>query len=660
MPVTAIEVTARGSIMGGASFGASGAYEYLQGQVHFSIDPKHPQSRKVADIDNARRAGDGLVHYSADFYLLKPVKLAPGGCVLYNVTNRGLEHLLYHYCWAKAGPLSGPVLDVGDGYLLRNGYTLAYLGWQSDLPVGAGMLNLYPAQAVDAVGAVLDAATFVTYMPTSQVSHYLLSDRLHTPWPTRDTRDPEAVLIVRDYPDGPGRTVERSTWAFGRIVDGKIVTDARYVCLEGGFQPGKLYELYYHALGAPLVGLSLTATRDFISFLRYATPDRGNPCAGSLAHALAFGASMSGRYLREFLYWGMNEDEQGRMVFDGMNIHTGSARRGEFNIRGGQPSSNVSRAPGNTFPFHYLEQKDPITGRTDGILAHQRKEHWPKIVATNSGIEYWWSGASLTHTDPKGEHDVEPPDNVRIYYMTGAHHVPGKAALTDTDANGFRTQHYQNTVDYTPVLRAALANLDRWVRHGVPAPPSQYPRIVDGSAVRRETLEPFFRSIPEGGFPKALAQRRSQDYGPRLAQGIPAYPPKEGRVYDLVVSTLDADGNELAGVRLPDIRVPLGTYAGWNTRHADMGGTGHQVVGPLIGSVFPFAKTAAQRRSTRDFRPSIDERYTGKGDYLAKVRACAEEMVIEAYLLAEDVEVVVGHASARYDSFRNVADRKLE
>ena len=653
MAVTALEITRRGPVGGGKSFGEHGSFEYLEGQVHFTIDPKHPGSRNIADIDLARRAGDGLVHYSADFYLIKPANAKPGGRVLYNVTNRGNEHLLSHYSWAKAVPLSGPPSDLSDGYLLRSGYTLAYLGWQIDLPPGPGMMRLYVPEAADAAGAPLDAPTFVTLTPTAVVNHFLLSDRRHQPWPARDPNDPDATLVVREHPDAAAEVIDRSQWSFGRVVDGKVVTDTRYVRLAGGFQPGRCYEVYYHAIGAPLVGLSFTATRDFISFLRHGTAGQGNPCAGSLGHALAFGASMSGRYLREFLYWGMNEDEQGRIVFDGMNIHTGSARRGEFNILGGQPSSNVSRAPGNTFPFHYLDQKDPITGVTDGILSHQKREHWPKIVATNSGIEYWWSGASLTHTDPAGEQDVEPPDNVRVYYMAGTHHFPSKPELTLADDTGFRTQHYQNTVDYTPILRAALANLDRWVREGVPAPPSQCPRISNGAGVRRETLEHYYRSLPGVGFPKALALRTRQDYGPGLAQGAPAYPPKEGAPYPTVVSSLDENGNDAAGVRLPDLRVPLGSYAGWNTRAAAVGGEGHQVVGgPLIGSVFPFAKTAAERQAKGDPRPSIDERYANKADYLAKVRASAQDMAKEGYLLAEDVDVVVQQAGERYDSFR--------
>ena len=652
MAVKALEITSRGPIAGGRPFGESGPYEYIQGALHFAVDPLHPGSRRIADIDLASKGADGLVHFSGDFYLLKPVEPIPGGRLLYEVNNRGKKLVPGQFNWATRPSGPGPDIEVGDGFLMRRGFSVAWCGWQVDVPPGAGMSMVVP-EARDAVGAPISGQTFVQYQPTRLVQTMLLSDRAHRPWPARDLNDPYAVLTVQEHPGAPARTIDRSQWQFARVDNGKVVPDPCYAHLSGGFQPGNVYEVTYNALGAPLVGLSFLATRDCVSFLRYGGANEGNPCSGSLQYAYGFGASMSGRYLREMLYWGINEDEQGRMVFDGVHAHTGSARRGEFNIRLGQPSANVSRAPGNTFPFAYTTQEDPLTAQKDGLLDALPPGRVPKIIATNSGVEYWWSGASLTHTDVSGTQDVDPPPSVRIYYLSGTHHQVGKLPLTDTDETGFRTQYPQNTVDYTPIMRAALVNLDRWVREGAAPPPSQYPRIGDGSGVRRESLEAAFRSIPGVQLPNALPQRTRLDYGQDMEKGVPRFPPKEGEPYGTVVSAVDADGNEVAGVRLPDLRAPLATYTGWNLRHPDVGGAGHQVVsGPLLGSTHLFPRTAEERAAAGDPRPAIDERYASREDYLAKVRQAAEELVKEGYLLAEDLATVVEQAGQRYDAFR--------
>ena len=654
MAVKALEITSRGPLANGQSFGEYGSYEYIQGLLHFAVDPGHPQSMRIADMDAARRGADGQVHFAADFYLIKPTTPAPGGKLLYEVINRGRKLAPGHFNWSTgAGSHIGPDLDLGDGFLMKHGFSQAYLGWQIDVPPVSGSMAMQVPDAIDALGAPLVTPTFVTITPVAVIPHIMLSDRVHKPWPTKDIEDASAILTVREYPDGPATVIERSKWRFARVVDGMPTPDACYAALEGGFQPGMHYELYYNALGAPLVGLSYLGTRDCVSWLRYGSAAEGNPLAGDVGNAYGFGASMSGRYLRELLFWGMNEDEEGRIVFDGLSVHTGSSRRGEFNMRGGQPSSNVSRAPGNTFPFSYNVETDPHTGAKGSLLDRQSKETQPKIMVTNSGIEYWWSGASQNHTDPAGSKDVEPPENVRVYYLAGAHHQPGKIEGYGAEKvmfDGLRLKHQLNTVDYTPIMRALMLNLDRWVREGVAPPPSQHPRLSNGTAVARESVQGIF-NLMGASFPKAPPVKTAQDYGPD--EQHPTYPPKEGGQYGILVSSVDADGNEVAGVRLPDLRVPLATYTGWNVRHADSGGENHQVVGgPLLGSTFALPKTAADRQKAGDPRSAIDERYKGKDDYLARVRSAAEELAGERYILPEDIETVVGHAAARWDAFR--------
>jgi hypothetical protein len=243
----------------------------------------------------------------------------------------------------------------------------------------------------------------------------------------------------------------------------------------------------------------------------------------------------------------MNEDEQGRQVFDGLLTVVGSSRRGEFNFRFAQPSSNIARAPGNRFPLAYVSQADPLTGETDGLLARTYAQgKMPKLMAINSGMEYWWSGASLQHIDVTGRVDLELPEEVRTYLLCGTQHASGSMPLTDRLAEGFRTGNLVNTVDYVPMLRAALTNLDRWARDRVEPPPSCVPSVGSGTAVRREIVTATLRSIPGAVLPRHLPRRPRFDFGSAATKGIMRYPPSEGQDYEVLVSSVDADGNELA------------------------------------------------------------------------------------------------------------------
>lgn len=501
-------------------------------------------------------------------------------------------------------------------------------------------------------GEPVKGQAFLQFTPAAASKVQLLSDRQHQPLPAHDLTEPDAVLTVRDHPDGPAQVIPRSDWQFAREEGGQPIPDNRSVYMAAGFEPGRVYELIYTSANWPVVGLAFLATRDAARFFRHGTAAEGNPCAGQLNYAYAFGSSMSGRYLRELMYRGLNEDEAGLQVFDGLHIHIGSCRRGEFNFRFGQPSTNVTRAPGNIFPFSYTDETDPLTGERGSIMAGLvERGRAPKVIATNSGVEYWWSGASLTHTDVQGTRDLPLAEGVRVYLLAGAQHMAGTLELTDKDISGFRTANLINPLDYTPVMRAMLLNLDRWVRDSVEPPPSQYPRLADGTAVTRESTRPAFEAIPGARFPRHLAVRRRLDFG--LDQAQPKYPPLEGEPYATLVSAVDVDGNELAGVRLLDTLVPLGTYTGWNVRHPDVGGEGEQVVGgTLLGSVFPFARTAAERISRADPRPSIDERYASRNEYLAKVKAAAEQLAAERYILAEDIPGLTNLAGRAYALFR--------
>ena len=376
----------------------------------------------------------------------------------------------------------------------------------------------------------------------------------------------------------------------------------------------------------------------------------GNPCAGHIQHAYGFGRSQSGRFLRHFLYLGLNQDEQDRSVFDGLIPLVAGGGRGEFNQRFGQPSNANKYSVKNLFPFHDTTQTDPETGRTDGLLARLATTgKVPKIFFINTSAEYWSGHAALTHTDLDGKRDLAPAEPVRIYHFAGTQHGPGNLQLTDTGAaDEARGQHRPNAVDYRPLLRAALVNLDSWVTTGQAPPPSCHARMDDGTAVPPAHTAATFQAIPEVRFPAYLRCIARLDFGPGIDAGIATIlPPRIGQPYANLVAAVDADGNERAGIRLPDITVPLATYTGWNVRHADIGGPGQTL--SLLGSTIPFPATRAERQATGDPRLSIEERYPSREDYLQRVRQAAEVLVQQRHLLAEDLPTILEQAAQRYD-----------
>jgi Alpha/beta hydrolase domain len=645
MAVTALEIKTCSPFAQGTAFGDVGPYQQLDGTVHFAVEPDHPGNAGITDLQLAPRDAHGLVHCSADFRMLQPAAPQHGSQrLLLDIVNRGNPTALTNFNSAVGR------LDPGNGFLLRQGYTVVWCGWQDDVPEADGLIRIRVPEAVDTAGQPIAGQIAVTFQLDVRSHVQLLADRLHRPHPAQDLNDRTAMLTVQEHEDAPPQTVPRHQWAFARLQGERVVPDASHIYLASGFVPGKIYQVVYTTTGAPVIGLGLLAVRDIVSFLRYGAVSDGNPCAGHIRYAYGFGRSQSGRFLRHFLYLGLNQDEQARLVFDGMLPLVAGGGRGEFNQRFGQPSNANKYSMKNLFPFHDTVQTDPETGRTDGLLARLAAiGKVPKLFFINTSAEYWGGHAALTHTDLEGRHDLAPSEAVRIYHLAGTQHGPGNLLLTDTGtADEARAQHRPNAVDYRPLLRAALVQLDRWVTEGHTPPPSRHPRLDDGTAVPPEHTAATFRAIPGVHFPAHLRCIARLDFGARVEEGITTLlPPKAAKPYANLVSAVDADGNERAGIRLPDISVPLATYTGWNLRHPDIGGSGQTL--SLVGSTIPFPATQAERRAAGDPRPSIAERYPSKEDYLRRVQHAAEALVAQGYLLAEDVPTVTEQAAQRYD-----------
>ena len=658
MPVTKIEITSRCPFADGEAFGIVGAYEQLDGTAYFTVDPLNSANETITDIELAPRAAGGLVGFSADFRVLRPVDAQKGNrSVLLDILNRGKPLALRNLNSAPDVAPDAP-MDPGNGFLMHNGYTIAWCGWQHDVPDLPGLMRVNVPNAVTPDGPISGniVVTFQTNAPT-QVRY--LSDRMHRSYPANNLEDWDSVMTVQEHEDASEEVIPRREWFFSRLEDGRRIPDASHVYLPSGFQPGKVYQVIYSTSGAPVASLGLLATRDIGSFLRYGAAPEGNPVGGVVEKVYAFGVSQSGRFLRQFLYQGLNCDESGRPVFDGFMPHVAGGKRGEFNQRFAQPSSQASRSTNSLFPFSDRSQTDPETGLTDGLLSRLSTQGpLPKVVYTYTSSEYWAGHGSLPHTTLDGQHDLDLPEAVRIYVFAGTQHGLGSFPLTDIDPiDGYRGQHGFNGLDYRPLLRAALTRLDRWVTTGQAPPPSRYPRIDDGTAVSPEKASKTLETIPGVKAPFPLRRLARLDFGP--VPDVPTKtPPAVGAVFPGLVSAVDADGNETVGVRLPFVSVPLATHMGWNVRHPSIGGGGQMLStggasgGTARGSTIPFPATLEQREASGDPRQSIEERFQSKAQYLDLVAKAAQQLIEEGYLLEEDLQGVIDQAAEHYQLLR--------
>jgi hypothetical protein len=655
MAVTKLLITSRRPFAQEKAFGNVGPYEQLDGIVHFAVDPSHLANHLITDLKLAPQDANGQVHFSADWRLLRPVAPQRGNHrLLFDILNRGRGPVLRNINSAPDVLPTEP-LDPGNGFLMRQGYTVAWCGWQHDVPDAPGLMRIRAPEAVSAEGPI-SGKIVVTFVPDAPARVQYLADRIHRAYPTHQLDDQDAVLTEQDHEDAPERIIPRDQWSFARLDNGRVVPDASHVHMGSGFKPGKVYQVIYTTTGAPIAGCGLLATRDLGAFLKYGAAEEGNPCAGDLEYAYSFGVSQSGRFLRHFLYLGLNQDEQDRLVFDGLIPHVGGGKHGEFNHRFAQPSSQASRSPNSLFPYSDITQTDPETGHTAGLLSRQASQgNLPKVMHTYTSSEYWGGHGALVHIDITGSRDLEVPESVRIYHFGGCQHPMGTFPLQDKDARqGVRGQQPFNWTDYRPLLRAALVNLDRWVTAGEVAPASKYPRLDDGTAVSPEHVAGVFKSIPGVNFPEPVRHFSRLDFGPE--EGIATtVPPKVGKPYPCLVPAVDQDGNEVCGVLLPYQTVPLSTLTGWNTRHQDIGGagqtlsTGGATGGTLAGSTIPFPATREAREATGDPRLSIAERYASREAYVEQVRKATEALIQARYLLAEDLDEIISQAGQHYD-----------
>ena len=628
--VTEFNIVAVEPFAEGSTFGNAGAYERVRGTFKGELDPVDARNKVIVNIDKAPRNAAGRVEYEADFFTLRPVEGARGnGKLIYDVTNRGRKYI--HWRLMDARPKSvaqandpRTLEDAGTGLLFNMGFTFVWSGWDPDAPRGSNGMGMKPVIATNngkpIVRVIRDELVNGTRSP--------LRDTFRLTHDAATLDQAQAKLTVRRREADPRVEIPASGWAY--------VNSREIRLMPEGTKPetGSIYELHYPAKDPRVLGIGMAATRDLISFMRYESADaKGtqNPARGIKA-TLAFGISQSGRFLRDFVYHGFNQDTRGRKVFDGALAHTAGVGGVFLNAEFGQPARTNTQfedhmMPENEFPFSTARMRDPVTGKTDGLMRNDGFD--PLWMESNTSTEYWQKGASLLVTDPLGTKDVALPANARAYLISGTQHG-GQAWMTSTPGNCVNPR---NPHSPTPALRALMIALSEWVDGKAP-PPSQTPRIGNNTLVAAQKLQ--FPAIPG-----AAVARKVSEFGvlkdwikPEMDMSKPYRP---------LVTNIDADGNEIAGILLPEVAVPLGTFTGWNLYKAPY------VEGELCdrdGTFIPFATTRAEREARKDPRPSLEERFGSHANYVKKIEAAGNQLVGARLLLKEDAERLVERANS--------------
>jgi hypothetical protein len=628
MAITGITVTDTVDFADGHKFGAAGAYVRIKGVARGALDPAAAGNAGIVDLAKALRNPTGLVEYATDFDILRPKEPRRGsGILVYDVPNRGSKRI---FNLLDDVPANDPARtnnpntkeDAGLGFCLGRGYSLVWSGWDPGAPrANAGLGAEFPAALEDGkpmVRRIRDEFHVGTRAPGDGSVRRLS-------YPAATTDQPAARLTVRDRESDARTEIPRDAWEF---IDDRSI---RLLPPGRNFAPIKIYELWYAATGSKVLGIGYASVRDLVSFLRGGNAD-AHLGMGDVGHTIAFGVSQSGRFLRHFLELGMNADETGGKVFDGVFSHVAGAGKVFANHSFAMPGRTATQHedrlyPENWFPFSTATTADPVSGRIASLLTGSAND--PKIIETNSATEYWQKGASLIHTDPALRRDLNLPDGSRAYLIAGTQH----GGRPGVDPRPGPCVNPRNPHSATPALRALFVALEDWVVRDAAPPRSQVPSLADGTAVSANSVT--MPNVP--GFAVAPGDN------PVLPPVDWIDPPEVGSPapYATFVCAVDRDGNETAGIRLPQIAVPLGTYTGWNVYQAQP-----DELADREGSFIAFARTKAEREAAGDPRLSLRERYGDKANYVAQFRQAATALVAERLLLPDDADRLVAAAKA--------------
>ena len=636
---------------GGTAFGVNGsvgAYEKLRGVAFGEVDPADARNAVLTDIELAPRTALDKVAYSMDIYILRPINSSSGNRKLFfEVNNRG-NKLFGPFNLSGGGNNPTTAADAGGAMLMNQGYSIAWSGWDISAAPGGDRLTITVPVATNRDGSTITGPSYeYIVFDNATTTSYSLAYAAAT------LDKSQGTLTVRQHLTDSRSTIASSGW--------ELVNERTIRLLPAGtpFQQSAIYEFTYTAKNPLVAGLGFAATRDFVSFLRYATTDdfgTPNPLAGHVDRVYGFAISQPARYLNDFVTLGFNEDEGGKRVLDGVVNWIAGGSGSNANFRFAQPGRTERNRrdhlyPEANFPFAFHRSHDPLTGRTDGRGVRCAKSHTcPKFMQVISANEYWVKAGSLAHTDARG-HDLPDLHETRTYLLSGVEHTLSGAAPNSRGV----CQQFQNPTDPNPALRALFAALDEWVSWGIKPPKSEVPRVSDGTAAFSVPQpnglgvvpqhELGWRDIPGVTYSGLITVRHLFNWGPLFSEGILTIDPPDfsGPVYPSFVSKVDDDGNEIAGVRLPPVAAPIATTTGWALRAAAFGGPdGCESSGQWI----PFAKTKAERLASGDRRKSLEERYKDHDGYVKAVAKAARSLGKDRLLLADEVQRYIDAAQA--------------
>lgn len=637
--VERLEILERIPFAKGFHFSDVGAYELVRGRLHYSVHPSNPANTQIVDIELAPKDERGVVVFSGDFILLRPIEEGLGNQrLLYEVGNRGNIGILTYFNDALSNNKPSSLQDAGNGFLFREGYTLLWSAWNWDVTEQNNRMQIEIPTAINPDGSPIigQISSEITTNFPNQCEPIVWGNSRGYPPVLESLRT--GILTIRSQQWEVRHPLDRSMWSIGCTPKGSTQFNPTHLSIEDRFRPGFLYELTYAAMNPRVVGLGLSSIRDAVSFFRFEESDESgniNPLFGAIESVLLIGISQSGRVIQHMLYEDFHRDELGRMIFDGAMIHVAGAGKGNFNHRFAQTTRHPSAHEDHQyiadfFPFATVPQFDPVTGEHGDVLARAKKANAvPKLIYTNTSTEYWGRSASLLHTDVQGSADINLDDNARLYVVSGAQH----------GVWSFRHraifENCVNPVDYRPILRALLSRLGRWVENTELPPLSAYPRVADnqlGSVSQWRNSFPKMRTIR---LPNVNLAPPRLDNGSRWDQGIiDKVPPVLGLPYTTLVPISDNDGIDLGGLRLPMVEEPLGTFVGWNLRRPEHGASDH--IGRWSGSFIPFETNESRRKHTKDSRLSIERRYENIYDYDAAIKIATRALYERGFLLTED------------------------
>ncbi|MEZ2297475.1 alpha/beta hydrolase domain-containing protein [Variovorax sp. RCC_210] len=646
-PVTAtaprykLAITATEDVPG--TFGSAGAYEKLSGTFTGEVDPKDPRNAIIQDLQLAPLNANGKVEYTSDFVLFKPKDMAKASGVLrYDAPNRG------------------NIVSL-DPYFASRGYVFLTAAWQGDVPAGPGKLTLKVPVAKNPDGSSITGTYRAELLPTAATN-----DSLPLPGgpfnaamqayatASLDNTQPGYVLTRRVNEGDARQLIPASEWKFAKCNTATPfpgTPDETSVCLKDKWDPAYLYELVYIAKDPKVMGLGLAALRDMIGFFHRSASDAAgtaNPVAAAIRNTIASGVSQCGNFMKTFVHLGFNEDTGGAKVFDGVFAQI-AARQTNINMRFSVPGGGggvradhtaFGQAGARGLSKDYV---DDVAQRRGGILSRcEASGTCPKLFIGFSGTEFWTLQGSPLLTDAWGGVDLVQPGNARIYYYASSHHLLGLASVPGAGAGALYATNANTSV--IPVVRALYQNLEDWVVRGTTPPDNQVPRLADGTLVRPQQVR--FPAIPGASYTGLVNTYSLLDWGPGyrpqdesgIATQVP--PARLGRDYAILVPQVDADGNDVAGIRSLDVAVPLGTNTGWNTTNVP----GRIDQAGLFGAYFPFAKTLALRAG--DPRPSVQERYVDQAGYVAALTSAANDLVARRFMLRVDADAAIANAVA--------------